>query len=787
MATTTVGTISYDVKLNLGSLKRDIAQAEKTLNNSFDKVSNSQSTLDKSINSTNKSLISSRTAMIALASAATAAAVAIGTNLNNAIGRSDTLANFPRVLVAMGESANDAQAATTKLAERLQGLPTSLQEGTQAVQGFIAAGLPVSVATEGFLALNNAFLAGGASAQAANQSMVQLQQALSRGRIEGQEWNSIVANTPTFLKAMTLETGKTRDELRELYQTSPEKLIQDMIRLNTEGGGGLQSLDTQARALTDGIGTSFNNMNLAIQRSITQVIDSIGRDNITNAINSIGAGFESAGSAIGTFINVTRPIAPIAGGVAVGLGAMAVATGAVTLSIRTATFAVGAFRTALTLLSRHPIIGTLTLIATAALGVATAMGIMNREVKETEPPAIEVGDALEGWTPAINNASKEAAKMAKQIAKIDKQIREANEDYRYRLAELVADKNKNIATLQDTLRAEKTAYDNAFAERLAGFNKTQFEEEKSHKQKVKELQNQINFLSKYNTAANKQQVVQLKFALAQENAEYKKSTELRQGEFDAQTKSAFEEYEKRRKENQKKLDEELALLEKHRADVLSVRGVMLRDEIEQLKHSRDERIKALQEQRRELLSTGDTATSVASKMSTAFDGVIAKLSGVVGQSSSLAGNLLQAANNASTLQNTAGSSTFQNAMKNLQGANIANLLQAGNQKTITVTGSGSNQVIRVESKADGGFTGRGGKYEPAALVHKGEYVLPQEMVDQDKGLPKAGIGGTINVTVNMSGVMASGKSDMRQIANQMAKLINETVMAKTGKTAIVGV
>src|SRR5690606_16515991 len=180
-----------------------------------------------------------------------------------------------------------------------------------------------------------------------------------------------------------------------------------------------------------------------------------------------------------------------------------------------------------------------------------------------------------------------------------------------RLAELVANKNENIARLQETLREEKRTYDNAYAERLAGFNKTQFEEEKTHKQKVRELQNQINFLSKYNTAANRQQVEELKFALAQENAEYKKSTELRQGEFDAQTKSAFEEYEKRRQENQKKLNEELSLLSKHRTDVLSIRSVMLRDDIEALKHSRNEQMKKLKQRRKDIINKLSSAGAVA--------------------------------------------------------------------------------------------------------------------------------------------------------------------------------
>lgn len=48
--------------------------------------------------------------------------------------------------------------------------------------------------------------------------------------------------------------------------------------------------------------------------------------------------------------------------------------------------------------------------------------------------------------------------------------------------------------------------------------------------------------------------------------------------------------------------------------------------------------------------------------------------------------------------------------------------------------------------AEGGFTGRGSRNEVAGVVHKGEYVLPQKMVDQNTGLPK-GIGGT-NITIS---------------------------------------
>jgi TP901 family phage tail tape measure protein len=41
--------------------------------------------------------------------------------------------------------------------------------------------------------------------------------------------------------------------------------------------------------------------------------------------------------------------------------------------------------------------------------------------------------------------------------------------------------------------------------------------------------------------------------------------------------------------------------------------------------------------------------------------------------------------------------------------------------------------------ASGGFTGRGGKYDVAGVVHRGEYVLPQSAVDQSTGMPKMNV------------------------------------------------
>lgn len=74
--------------------------------------------------------------------------------------------------------------------------------------------------------------------------------------------------------------------------------------------------------------------------------------------------------------------------------------------------------------------------------------------------------------------------------------------------------------------------------------------------------------------------------------------------------------------------------------------------------------------------------------------------------------------------------------------------------------------------ASGGYTGRGGMYEPAGIVHRGEYVVPKKDVNQRTGLPYADALGRLQKgTQGRSGyaqggyVSGSGMSGAMQLAS----------------------
>jgi len=64
--------------------------------------------------------------------------------------------------------------------------------------------------------------------------------------------------------------------------------------------------------------------------------------------------------------------------------------------------------------------------------------------------------------------------------------------------------------------------------------------------------------------------------------------------------------------------------------------------------------------------------------------------------------------------------------------------------------------------ASGGYTGPGGENDIAGIVHRGEYVLPKEQVDQRTGTPKIGRGITINQynTINSPTDMSAAIREM---------------------------
>lgn len=234
-----------------------------------------------------------------LANVASAGINAIRNDLDSAISRVDTLNQFPKVLQQMGFSAEECDASMSKMSQGIEGLPTTLDEITSNTQTLALTTGDLDYATDSALALNDAFLASGASTDAASRGMTQYVQMLASGKVDAQSWNSVVQNMNYAMNEVSESMGYGTIQSGALYSAlqSGEVTMDDvtncLIDLDQQQGG----LADTAQAASTGIATSFDNMNNAVIKNMANIIQEIDGDEhrisaafdgIKNAINTVG-------------------------------------------------------------------------------------------------------------------------------------------------------------------------------------------------------------------------------------------------------------------------------------------------------------------------------------------------------------------------------------------------------------------------------------------------------------------------------------------------------------------
>lgn len=200
----------------------------------------------------------------------------VSQNFNAAIERSDILNNFSNVMSNLNISSEDSQAAIDKLADKLTGLPTTLQDAAGAVQRFTTKSMDVGKSTDMFLALNNALLAGGASSEIQASALEQISQAYAKGKPDMVEWRSILTAMPAQATQLGQAFGMTADELGDALRTgkiSMDDFMDKVVELNQNGVGDFKSFEEQAAAATDTIQTKLANLSGAVTQVITAALD----------------------------------------------------------------------------------------------------------------------------------------------------------------------------------------------------------------------------------------------------------------------------------------------------------------------------------------------------------------------------------------------------------------------------------------------------------------------------------------------------------------------------------
>lgn len=269
----------------------------------------------------------------------------IASSAGDAVTRIDTLNNATRNFQNMGVKTSVVTKQMEVLKGAIQGLPTPLDSAVSGVQlltssmnGDMAGSVQV------FKALNDGILGFGGTSEQVTNTITQLSQAFSNGKIDAETWNSMIDSGlgPTLnalAKNMGMTTGQLKDGLSQ-GTISVDQFNKGLIDLDKNGGGGIKSLSKIAADGTKGISTSFANAKTAVTRGVAEMItgvnDGIAGLDITTPlgkISGIGDIISQAGTvAENALTGVSSMIAPTIGAIGTAFAGLASSMGNIDFS-----------------------------------------------------------------------------------------------------------------------------------------------------------------------------------------------------------------------------------------------------------------------------------------------------------------------------------------------------------------------------------------------------------------------------------------------------------------------
>lgn len=237
----------------------------------------------------------------------------ITNNVQGAITRIDTLTNATRNFQNMGVKTSVVNTQMNNLKNAINGLPTSLDSavsGVQLLTSSLNGNMSQSVSV--FKALNDGILGFGGTTEQVTNSITQLSQAFSNGKIDAETWNSMIDSGlgPTLnamAKQMGITTGALKSGLSD-GSISVSQFNDALVNLDKNGGGGIASLYKIAQDSTSGIGTSMANAKTAVTRGVADMITAVNNGikslDITTPLGKI-TGIGSIISQLGTVVEQT--------------------------------------------------------------------------------------------------------------------------------------------------------------------------------------------------------------------------------------------------------------------------------------------------------------------------------------------------------------------------------------------------------------------------------------------------------------------------------------------------
>lgn len=292
----------------------------KTMESAVDSLSKvvSQSNQTASATTSATSSVKNLATSLGLVAVASKAFSVVKDSIGGAIDRFDTLNKYPVVMDALGYSARDVAKSSKLMQKGIDGLPTSLQDITSVAQQLAPLTGSATKASKSALALNNAFLASGASVADTSRGLQQYTQMLSTGKVDMMSYRTLMETMPIALRKVANAfgfTGKSAEQ--DLYnalqsgQISVDQLNDKFIELN-KGQNGFAQL---AKKNSAGIATSFANLKASVVKNLGNMLTAInngfskaGFGSIAQVLDNMKVGINGAFTAITPIVTQTTTV-----------------------------------------------------------------------------------------------------------------------------------------------------------------------------------------------------------------------------------------------------------------------------------------------------------------------------------------------------------------------------------------------------------------------------------------------------------------------------------------------
>lgn len=520
---------------------------------------------------------------------------ALKTAFNQLKGVLDTGIKFEQTQVAfetMMGSAEQGQAMLRDLYDFASKTPFEIPGVLQSSRELMAMGIDAQDMISTLTMLGD--IASGVGTERLGQLTLAYGQVQTATKLTGMELRQFTEAGVPLLESLSEITGKSTSEIKKSMEKGmiiPASMVTQALQNMTQKGGKFYNLmEKQSKTL----GGAISNL----------------KDSVTLMSSRVGM---LASSALGPLVNQIASFIKVNGNAIISLLTAAIAVGVFLVAVKNVVKGVSVLISLAKLLvvSFSPIMVLFGLIA-AVLGTVVYkamnnfMGQISKTTDATVKGSKNTGAAAKD---GYGEAAKAAQDLAEKLKEIDEQVAKSERDFKESLAKIVQDTRSSIKELETQLSEETESFNKENAKRVKDFAQTQEELEKKHAKKVAEIQSQIDEEVGYGWLADQERLADLRTKLSEENEEYNSQFSENKSKYEEDTQNAKTEYEKKKLELETKLNEEKALLQKHSADVLSIKDIQLLDEIDALKRSHAEQLAEYDKQKVAAIKSAQETTA----------------------------------------------------------------------------------------------------------------------------------------------------------------------------------